>query len=298
MTLLMARSALTGTGAAVAAMACVGSSVAVSHLLTDAPLFIAQALRYAAACVLLILFTRPSGQQVLWPRGREWAWLVGVAATGLALFNVAMVRGVEHAEPAVIGVAVACVPVLLALLGPLLAGRRPIATVVAGAIVVAAGAILAQGGGRTDSSGVAWAVLVLVCEVAFTLLAVPVLHRHGPWGLSVHATGMAALLLGGLSAVVEGPRAAALLRTDDLLAIAYLAVVVTALAFVLWYSAVARLGAAHAGLFTGVVPIAAACGGMLLGAPAPAPVVWAGIAAVVVGVALGLSRTASRGTRE
>ena len=52
----------------------------------------------------------------------------------------------------------------------------------------------------------------------------------------------------------------------------------------LWYTAVSRLGADRAGLFTGVVPVTAAVGGMLLGAPAPAPVVWAGMALVAVGL--------------
>ena len=56
----------------------------------------------------------------------------------------------------------------------------------------------------------------------------------------------------------------------------------------LWYTAVTRLGADRAGLFTGVVPVTAAVGGVLLGAPAPAPVVWAGMALVAVGLGVGL----------
>ena len=80
---------------------------------------------------------------------------------------------------------------------------------------------------------------------------------------------MALAVLGWL---VEGPTPCDAVRAD-LLAAAHLAVVVTALAFVLWYGAVARLGAARAGLFTGVVPVTAAVV-VLLGGPAPAP--WCG----------------------
>ena len=79
------------------------------------------------------------------------------------------------------------------------------------------------------------------------------------------------------------------LDAGDLLAAAHLAVVVTALAFVLWYTAVARLGADRAGLFTGVVPVTAAVGGVLLGAPIPAPVVWTGMALVAAGLVVGLA---------
>ena len=43
----------------------------------------------------------------------------------------------------------------------------------------------------------------------------------------------------------------------EAVAFAYLAVVVTALAFVLWYEALDRLGSARAGLLAGLVPVSA-----------------------------------------
>ena len=95
-------------------------------------------------------------------------------------------------------------------------------------------------------------------------------------------------MFGGLGLVREGPAAVTRLRPEDWLATAYLAVAVTAVAFVLWYSGVRRLGASRAGLFTGVAPVAAAVAGLLLGAPLPRPLVWAGMAVVVTGLALGL----------
>jgi drug/metabolite transporter (DMT)-like permease len=275
-----------GAALGVVAMACVGSSVAVSRTIVDAPLFTLQAVRYALAAVLLLALATLARRPLPRPRGREWLWLVGVAATGLVLFNLAVVRGVEHAEPAVIGVAVASVPLVLAVAGPLLAGARPAPLVVVAAGVVSAGAVLVQGSGRTDAAGLAWALLVLLTEVAFTLLAVPVLGRLGPWAVSLHTVWIAALGLAVLGVSMEGPRAVARLDAGDLIAALHLAVVVTALAFVLWYSAVRRLGAGRAGLFTGVVPVTAAVGGVLLGGPWPAPTVWLGTAVVVAGLAI------------
>lgn len=269
-------------------MVCVGGSVAVSALLVDAPLSTAQAVRYAVACLLLLLFARAAGRRVLPPRGVEWLWLLGVAVTGLVIFNLALVHGSRHAEPAVLGVAVACVPLVLAVVGPLLEGRSPRPLVLAAALVVTCGAALVQGLGRADAVGLAWAAVVLVCEAGFTLLAVPVLGRHGPWGVSVHTTWIAAAVFGVLGLAVEGPAAVADLRSQDLLAIGYLAVAVTAVAFVLWYSSVGRLGAGRAGLLTGVAPVAAAASGIALGAPAPRPPVWLGIALVAAGLTLGL----------
>ncbi|MGE7387288.1 DMT family transporter [Streptomyces sp. NPDC004126] len=269
-------------------MAVVGSSVTVSRSLVDAPLFAAQAVRYAAAAVILLLLARVARVPLSRPRGREWLWLAGIAAGGLVLFNVAVVRGVAHAEPAVIAVAVASVPVLIGLVGPLLEKRRPSRRVLLAAPVVVAGAVLVEGTGRTDAAGVGWAVLALVCEAAFTLLAVPVLGRHGAWGVSVHAVWMGAVMLAVLSVCAERPSALAELTVRQWGAVGYLAVLVTAVAFLLWYRTVAAVGSGRAGLLTGVAPLAAACAGALSGGGVPRPAVWLGLAVVVAGLALGL----------
>lgn len=272
----------------IAGMTLVGSSVTVSRSLVDAPLFAAQAVRYVAAAVILVLLARAARVPLSRPRGREWLWLAGIAAGGLVLFNVAVVRGVAHAEPAVIAVAVASVPVLLGLVGPLLEKRRPSRRVLLAAPVVAAGAVLVEGTGRTDAAGVGWAVLALACEAAFTLLAVPVLGRHGAWGVSVHAVWMGAVMLAVLSVCTERPSALAELTVRQWGAVGYLAVLVTAVAFLLWYRTVAAVGSGRAGLLTGIAPLAAAAAGVLSGGGTPRPAVWLGLAVVVAGLALGL----------
>ncbi|WLW57196.1 DMT family transporter [Streptomyces sp. YU58] len=269
-------------------MTLVGSSVTVSHALVDAPLFTTQAVRYAAATALLVAIARFAGARLVWPRGREWLWLTGLALTGLVLFNVAVVRGVAHAEPAVIAVAVACVPLLLGVMGPLLEGRSPSRQVLLAAPVVMAGAVLVEGTGRTDAVGVAWAALALGCEAGFTLLAVPVLRRHGPWGVSVHAAWLGGVMLAVLGVTLEGPSAARELTGGQWAAAGYLTVMVTAVAFVLWYSTVRSVGAGRAGLLTGIAPLAAAVVGAAAGAGVPGPSVWLGIAVVIVGLVAGL----------
>ncbi|MFG1921643.1 DMT family transporter [Cryptosporangium sp. NPDC048952] len=279
-------------------MVFVGGSVAVSSLLVGSPLFTVQGVRYAIACVLLIAFARIARQRLVMPRGAEWLWLCGIAVTGLVVFNIALVQGSRHAEPAVLGVAVASVPVLMAAIGPLLEGSRPTSRALAAALVVTAGAALVEGLGRSDALGLLWAVVVFASEAAFTLLAVPVLGRLRPWGVSVHTTWIAACAFLAIGVVREGPFAAFGLGRSDLAAIAYLAVAVTALAFVLWYSCVAHLGSSRAGLLTGIAPVSAALCGAALGQPVPGVLVWAGIAVVTAGLAIGLpSRSGpARGT--
>jgi len=107
-----------------------------------------------------------------------------------------LAQGSEHAEPAVLGVAVASVPSLLAVIGPLLEGSRPRPYLVAAALVVTGGAALVQGVGRTDAMGVVWAVVVFGCEAGFTLLGAPA-PRPLVWvGIAVVAVGLALGLRG------------------------------------------------------------------------------------------------------
>ncbi len=285
---------MTGVPFGATAMVCVGGSVAVSGVLANAAFYLAEGFRYAIACALLLVFARVSGRPVLLPRGAEWLWLGSVTLTGLVIFNVALVQGAGHAEPAVLGVAVACVPALLALIGPLIEGSRPQARAVAAALVVTIGAGLVQGLGRADAIGIGYAVVVFACEAGFTLLAMPVLRRHGPWSVAVHTTWLAAVAFTGIGMIREGPVAIAHLTAEDWLAVGYLAMLVTAVAFVLWWTSVGRLGAARAGLLTGIAPVAAAISGVLLGGPAPKPLVWVGIAVLAMGLSLGLRESESK----
>ncbi|GAA3387820.1 DMT family transporter [Cryptosporangium minutisporangium] len=269
-------------------MVFVGGSVAVSSLLVSSPLFTVQAVRYGLACVLLVVFAKLTRRHIHAPRGVEWLWLSGIAVPGLVVFNIALVYGSKHAEPAVLGVAVASVPVVMAAVGPLLEGARPTVRALVAALVVTAGAALVEGLGRSDAMGLMWAVVVFACEAGFTLLAIPVLRRHKPWGVSVHTTWMAALMFLAIGIVREGPTAVLRLGRTELVAIVYLSVAVTAVAFVLWYTCVTRLGSGRAGLLTGVAPVAAALSGVALGQPVPGVLVWVGIAVVGCGLALGL----------
>jgi drug/metabolite transporter (DMT)-like permease len=272
----------------VAAMVLVGSSVAVSRVLVSAPLCTAQAIRYGIAALVLLALARRLRIPIAAPRGREWLWLAGIALVGLVIFNLAVVHGAAHAQPTMIAVAVACVPVVLGVLGPMLQGQRPRRQVILAAVIVTVGAATVEGAGHADLLGLGYAALTLGCEAGFTLLAVPVLARHGAWGVSLHSVWLGAVMFAVLGLVTEGPAAATRLTTVDLLATGYLALLVTVAAFILWYSAVAVLGPDRAGLIAGIAPVSAALVGIVTGSRAPTLLMWAGIAVVIGGLAAGL----------
>ena len=176
---LTAPLARSGAAFGAAAMLVVGSSVAVSESITAYPVLSGQAIRYGLAALLLSVWVGAKGVFVR-PTIRELGRLVTLGVTGLAAFNVFLVLALREAEPAAVGVIVGAVPIVLAVLGPLLAGSRPAARVVTAALTVTAGAALVQGGGG-DASLVAivFAVAAMVSEAAFSLIAEPILPRLG-----------------------------------------------------------------------------------------------------------------------
>ena len=137
----------------------------------------------------------------------------------------------------------------------------------AAAVVVAAGAAAVQGlGGELTAAGLAAALGALACEAAFSLLAAPLLAPLGAVAVSAWAAILAVPLLLAAGLAIDGP--AGLLRAPsagEALGIAWLTVMVTAVAFVLWYSSVRTLGVERTGLLTGVLPVSALLVAALLG---------------------------------
>ncbi|MGI8330661.1 DMT family transporter [Actinomadura scrupuli] len=291
------------------AMSLVGSLTAVSATIGAYPVFGGQALRYAvAAAILFAIGRRRAGSRERIPPGgrglsrREAGLLVALAATGLAGFNVFLVEAVRHSGPATVGTVIATVPVVLALAGPLQQRRRPSPRIVAAALVVTCGAVLATGLGGGGLTGSLLALGALAGEAGFSLLAVPLLPRLGPVRVSAHAAAFAVpmLLVAGL--VADGRGVVRLPTAAEAMALAYIAVVITVVAFFLWYDALGRLGADRAGLFAGVIPISAIVTTVVLGLGAPAPAELAGAVLVAAGVVIGLrpargARTAERRAR-
>jgi drug/metabolite transporter (DMT)-like permease len=116
------REMIAGVACAGGATLAVGSSVAVLGLLTDYPALGGQAWRYGVGAVLLAAVA--AGRRGL-PKisVQEALQLTALAATGLVAFNLLVLGALEEAEPAAVGAVVGCVPVVLALTGPLLDGR-------------------------------------------------------------------------------------------------------------------------------------------------------------------------------
>ncbi len=300
----------------------VGTLAAISALIAGYPIYAGQAVRYSIATAILAgvaaaqtawrareEVTRtgkptsvPGGDRGETPAAmrhrqrllirltaREWAYLLALAASGLVAFNTFIIEATRDTSPALIGTIIGTVPIVLAVIGPLSQRKAPSARVLIGASIVVAGATLATGLGGGGWRGILLSVGALACEAAFSLLALPLLPKLGAIRVSAYASAAAVPMLAVLATFSSGaPR---LPTAQEALGLAYLSTVVSAGAFLLWYSALPRLGADRAGLFAGVLPVGAVVTTAVLGIAAPSLFEIAGTALVIAGVTVGMGRS-------
>jgi drug/metabolite transporter (DMT)-like permease len=272
----------------------VGTLAAISSVINRYPLYGGQALRYSLAALILLAVARRMGLAFVRPARRELLLLLALATTGLVVFNVCVIQASRHASATLVGTVVGTVPVILALVGPLLAGSRPSGRVLVAALVVVAGATIATGLGSGSVAGLLYAVGALVCEACFSLLAMPLLPRLGPIRVSAYSQVVAVPMLLLLGAVADGTGMLRAPSAAEAAGLLYLSTVVSAGAFFLWYDALPRLGADRAGLFAGVLPLGAIVTSIVLGLGAPTAAEVGGAAVVIAGLAVGLAPRRSR----
>ena len=286
----MTRSDVVGSLCASVAMIPMGSSVAVSSVIRHYPALGGQAVRYALSALALGVLLRARGD-IPRPTLRGLALLLALALTGLIGFNLFLLAALRSADPAAVGVIVGCIPIALALAGPLAERRRPRPRTLWAAAIVSAGAAAVEGAGTASLAGIVFSLGVLGCEVAFSLLAVPLLPRLGPIALSTYVTALASVVLAVTAALVDRGGALPPPTVAQVAVIGYLGLAATTCAFVAWYTGIGLMGAARAGLFAGLAPISTLACSVALGADSLSPLRALGVLVVGAGVTVGISQT-------
>ena len=265
------------------AMTVLGSSFPVSRLILGYPVLTGQAMRYALAAVVLAALVRPGTR----PDLRALVRLAALAATGLVGFNICVLHALRAGSPPLLGTVVGSTPLALAILGPALARQRPSGRLVGAAAVVVLGVALVEGGGHGSLAAFGWALGALLGEVLFSLLAAPLLPTLGPVRVSAWACALAVpLLLLGVGATGEWRHLRAP-TTGEGFGLLYLALALTVVAFLMWYTGLRRLGVARAGMFVGVLPVATLAATSVLDGRLPGPLALAGTALVATGLVSG-----------
>ncbi|GAB3752192.1 DMT family transporter [Microlunatus parietis] len=295
---------ITGSLLCAAACAAVGASISVTSAMRDFPVFGGQAIRYLATGLILLAALQLRRIPWLRPSPTDLLRLLALAGSGMVGFNLILIPATRYANPSLIGAILGCAPLLLAIAGPLIQRQRPRLGVIIAALVVLAGIVIIEGAGGGSLLGTVLAIGVLLGEVGFSLLAMPLLPRYGPLRVSCAASLLSVLLLSIIGLVlimgqaVPGP----FLRfptPTEAGALAIMGVLFTPGAFAAWYAGLQRLGPAAAGLWIGVTPLAATAVSVALGWESVSPALVIGSLVIGGGLTAGLlaGRTAAAAGR-
>ncbi|NUT97290.1 MAG: DMT family transporter [Saccharothrix sp.] len=277
-----------GIASGVLSSVIVGASVPVTGMLQGYPLLSGQAMRYALGGLVLLGWILVRGGRLPVPRRGDWLPLIALVGLGMLGFNACVLHAQRYAEPGFVAAVLGASPLVLALVAPLAAGRRPALGAVVGAVFVVTGVVVLSGGGSWHGPGLVLAVLTMLGEAAFTLFAVGVVRRMGGVAVATWCCFLAAGAGAVLGTFVGGWQVP---TVREGVALVVLAVVVTAVAFGLWYFAVAQLSADRAGVLIGLMPVAGLVASVVLGAQALTVVGLVGALAVAAGCVIGLRRT-------
>jgi drug/metabolite transporter (DMT)-like permease len=278
-------------------MVVLGASVPITRQLLHYPPATGQAMRYGlgAVTLALVVVLAPGLRIGAATRTRArlgvsgWLALSGMAALGLAGFNLCLLVALAHAEPAVVASVVGCAPLGLAVTGPLLRGRDPAPRVIAAAAIVVIGTMLVHGAGHADALGMLAAFGALTGDMAFSLLAAKLVPRLGPVRVAAYGCALAVPILAAFAAISGEYTRWRLPTPPEATAIVFLGLVLTAATFVAWFHGLSLIGVDRAGVLTGAVPVATAVVAGVQDAHLPPPSQVLGLAVVAIGLVLAMA---------
>jgi drug/metabolite transporter (DMT)-like permease len=221
---------------------------------------------------------------------RDWPAIVGLAVVGHGFYQYLFLGGVARTSVANSSLIFGCTPITVGLLSAWVGHERPGWARWAGTILSLAGIYFVvghrTGAGHASLTGDLMIVGAMLSWAVYTVGAKPLLARYSPF----FVTGLTM----SLGTLVYAPLALLWLRGVDLTAVTpaawagllYSSLFSLVAAYVIWYTAVQRVGGSHTAIYSNVVPIVAiTVAAFVLQEPVTASTM-VGAAAVILGVAV------------
>jgi drug/metabolite transporter (DMT)-like permease len=226
--------------------------------------------RYVIATAALVAFTLAYERGLPRLTRRQWTGVLLLGATGVMLYNLGFMAGMERIPASRGSLIVALNPAATMLGAAIFLGEPLTRTRVAGAIVALAGVVLVLGHGNPldlfrghVGLGELFMLGAVLSWAAYTLIGKRVLVDLSPLAATTYASICGTAMLAALTAAT-GNLALPPPTWQAWTAFAFLGVLGTGVAFVWFYQGVQRLGPARTAVFVNLVPVFAIALGVLL----------------------------------
>lgn len=246
------------------AMSIVGSAVVAGKIMTiHLPIMLSSCLRFAIACPILILWLSYQEKSFKIPARLDMLTLFLQALTGVFLFSIFLLFGLQHIGAIEAGLITGTLPAVTALLAVIMLREKLSIRQVLGILCTVIGATLlntALDKGHAESSSTLGAVLIfaaVICEALFVVLGKRIGGRVSPLMIST-VTCLFGLILFFPFAVREAYYFDfSTVTLLDWSIVVYFGLVVSALGFWLFYAGLSKVPASVAGCFMVFLPVSA-----------------------------------------
>ena len=248
------------------AMIIVGSSVVVGKVITNCfPLFLASALRFGVASVLLIALASCRERGFRDIRPKDWMTLILMALSGQFIFTLFVLWGLRFTNAIDAGIIMSTTPAAMALISYLVLRERPLFVHGCGVCLAILGVIAVNDllvPAEASHAAHRWFGNGLVCAAVFGEALFLLLRKRVPSSVSNMAMTAALCLIGFIMSL---PLAVYEAWTFDFSqvglvqwgSILYFGLIFTVVAYLLWFRGVAQVSGNTAGIFTAVMPVSA-----------------------------------------
>lgn len=239
-----------------------GAFVAAKIVVQQLPPTLAAALRFTLAfSVLLVALIIKEGKKA-WVPPRDWALLIAAALTGIALYNIFFFTGMIYTSPINGSLIVSSGPVMTTLISGLLfkeriTGRQSL------------GLFLSLDGVAVIISQGSWSILkelafnkgdliiagALFCWSLYTVIGKATGQRWSSLLATTYACGLGAVILWIFAWPHVHTTQWQNLEPPVIVAVIFMAVFASAIAFVFWYDGVRQVGAGRTSAFQNLVPV-------------------------------------------
>ncbi|RQR22028.1 DMT family transporter [Burkholderia sp. Bp9143] len=278
----------------------VGSNVGIGKsIVVFVPVAILATLRFVIAIAVLWPLFSPVKMRTV--RRAEWLNLFLQAFFGTFMFTLLMLNGVQRTSAVAAGVITSTIPALVALFAWLILREKPngralvsIALAIAGVVTInlangTAGSVPAHGAGGTSSGSLTGNLLILgavCCESIYVILSRRLTQTLAPIDICAytHLFGLCLMLPLGATALWHFDYAS--VPTGTWALVVWYGLSASIFSFWLWMKGIRHVPGSLAGVFSAVLPVAAAAYGIAFLGERPTLAHGIALACVVTGIVL------------